>query len=169
MKTAPVPPPDLCYNTGRVRQQPLIGSPAVATENPRVSSGKSYRGLCWSLLSVLIVVGIVFLIWKALDFDLLSDAQVHDTLSVSPDGAYIAAVRDINTGAVGSSSCIVLKSAHDQFPKFGFGKGVVAGGPYGSFGPATWLGPRTLQVMGGGGKTIPGWKTQWRDVRIVYK
>lgn len=134
----------------------------------RHAEKSSYKWL-WFLLPALVIIGYVFLFWNALTFNLVADAQIDDTLSVSPDGAYVAAVRDIDTGAVGNGSCIVLKSAGGQFPKLGFGDGVIADGPYEIFGPAKWLGPRVLQVTVGVSPAPPEWKTQWRDVKIVYK
>lgn len=133
-------------------------------------SSQSRRIVSWPILLALLFA-IIFglpILWF-LGFDPTSSAQVHDAVSTSPDGAYIAATRDIDTGAVGNSSCILIKSANSQFPKFGGGEGEIAYGPYGGFDPVEWVGPRILQITYGNNKAQAGWKTRWRDVEIIYK
>ena len=94
-------------------------------------------------------------------------AKISDTTYASPGGVYVAAVREINTGAVGSGSGILLKTRHGLFPVDG--RGALAVGPPQFFGPVHWSGGRTLQVFyGASGPPDPSWKTKWRDVRVVY-
>ena len=94
-------------------------------------------------------------------------APVHDTFLVSPDSAYVATVREIDTGAVGSGSVILLKSRWGVFPRLG--KGSVADGPPQFFGPVRWSGDRTLRVVfGASGPPDPSWTTKWRDVSVIY-
>ena len=94
-------------------------------------------------------------------------AKISDTTYASPDGAYVAAVREIDTGAVGSGSGILLKTRHDLFPVDG--RGALAVGPHQFFGPVHWSGGRTLRVFyGASGPPDPSWKTKWRDVKVVY-
>ena len=97
----------------------------------------------------------------------MATAQVQDTTCISADGAYVAAVRDIDTGAVGSGSDLLLKTRSSLFPPFG--EGAVADGPYQFFGPIRWTANHTLRVgYGASGPPDPHWTTKWRGVKIVY-
>ena len=94
-------------------------------------------------------------------------AKVNDTIYTSSDGAYVAAVREIDTGAVGSGSGILLRTRHGLFPPDG--RKALAVGPPQFFWPVRWVGNRTLRVVyGASGPPDPSWKTKWRDVKIVY-
>ena len=92
-------------------------------------------------------------------------ADVHDTVSVSPDGIYTATLHNVNTGAAGSY-CQALLRRTDANSK----SVVLVDGGYNFMDKVEWGNKDVLTVTTGlESPPDPSWPKSWQGVKIVYK
>lgn len=113
--------------------------------------------------SALLVGGIAFACYYVSRFGFFP-ADVKDTTFVSPDGAHIATLHSVNTGAAGSYCQALLRRTAG-------GKDVVlVDGGWEFVEQMQWRGSQTLIVtIGFEGKPDASWPKSSQGVKIVYK
>ncbi len=109
-----------------------------------------------------IVVGVVILPICRFLFSGLP-ADVHDTVSLSPDGAYTATLHDVDTGAAGSYCQALLRRTSDKGNET-----VLVDGGYKFVDKVEWSGNNVLTVTV---ETPPdsSWPKSWQGVTIKYE
>lgn len=123
---------------------------------------KRQRISVWAACALLIG-GIVFVCYRMLTLSFFP-ADVKDTTVVSPDGAYIATLHSVNTGAAGSYCQALLRRTAGEKDV------VLVDGGWEFVEQMHWRGSETLIVtIGFEGKPDPRWPKSSQGVKIVYK
>ena len=148
----------------------LAAGSIVARPWQQTLSAVPYTGRLFAAKRVLTVV--VSLLALSVPFRLLEWAgavwsrsmgtEVTETnAAVSPDGAYIATIHDVNPGAVGDYSDVIIRPRHTVLNLFA---DYSASSRYMGVDHIQWLGKHTLTIW----RSYDAGTNRWNDMRIVY-
>ncbi len=141
----------------RAWQQPLFSVPIAGSP---LAPRKVIVVLVW-----LAALGVPFRL-----FDLLGAAWsrgmgtevTQSDPAPSPDGAYVAVIHNVNPGAAGDYSDVIVRPRHTVLDLFHTNS---ASSQFGGIGRIQWAGRHTLYIW----RDYNAGQEQWHDVRIVYK
>lgn len=119
--------------------------------------------IIWSVYTLL-VGGIAFICYSISQFRLFTP-QVHDTVSVSPNGIYTATLHSVDTGAAGNCCQALLRKTADKDDSI---TAILVDGGYKFVDKIEWNGNQTLIVILDGPPDATDPKS-WQGIKIMYK